>query len=1691
MKNITDSSIRFSVITEGALIQAGYLDASLNEPTQYIPYIPGNTYVVQDIESASIEDVLVAERSGEDLILTLRNQENSQPHLVLENFFTHNGQLHQITPDGEFIRTLSAEDNSQQGPATFNAESLGHVEQQPQHLALSILHEAPVAETNDTLPQNTEAAPAMPKPAMLSMAALTPDEAPTITRALDQLGARQGALKSGNVTDDQWSVLEGTGTAGATLEITDNGLVIGEVRVGANGQWSFAPEEKYSESGHVLVARDKTSGLSSDTFALIVDSVAPSRAVIDSISSDNNGNALIAKNGYTSDNTPLIKGHAEAFSVVGIYNGKNMIGTALADATGAWEFSSAFTFPDGAYTISAKAVDFAGNTGLASLSYAITIDTIPPAVPTILQASDNFGAQQGTLNSGDLTDDRTPTLSGKAEAGVTVFINENGKLMGTTLADANGDWSFTPAAPLTDGEHRFTTSARDKAGNNSNAESDAFTLVMGEDRASTPTIESPTDDVGSIQGLLKQGDYTDDATPTLHGKAQAGDTVRIFDNGVLIGQTQANAQGNWSFTPATALSEGQHAFQAQATNTTHSPSQLSSAFEIVLDTTPPDASNLAITGVYDDVGTITGNVVNGGRTDDQKPTLSGTGPAGETVIVYVADADGQREIGRAKVSNNGTWTLGVNETLNLGTQTFSAVAIDAAGNATPNSNGYKVTVTTNDTVGGFDLSGSQTSGGAINTTVYGNQSNPQVTKLANGNLVVVWQGDSGGYDVYMQLMDPTGTQKIGREQLVNQRQANNQDTPQVVALADGGFLVVFESYQSSALDNSGDGVFARKYSAGGAAQTDEFLVNQTIVGGQRLASALALPDGGYIVSWYSEQNGGSIVQRIYDAHNQPVSNELVIKNGGAAGAYGGPEMVLFEDGPHAGWYLTVWTGTDSNSTGVQGQLRKTDGSTAGPILTFNTTQDGPQQYPDVITLKDGSFVVFWDSNDSKTVGSDIRAAHYSFNPVTGATTLIGNGDFIVNQYQVGKQYKPVGVALDDGGYMLIWGSEGGDGDGSAIFAQRFDANSNKIGHEFLVNPTTWGNQGSGWDDVDLTHILDATLMDNGNIYVTWHSDKIDPNGYGIEGVVIDTDAGFYSEFQVNNVITNNQINSATTALHDGNFMVVWLSYEAGNSDVKGQLFNEQGMPIGPEMLFGQDTKAYNQFHPSITTLADGTFVVAWGSAEAGNCIRTAHYGYKYDTNGQVIGTVQIGSDHVVNPISNSDPTSFASITALDDGGYLVTWSKGTNSSMVSRQYDANDQPVTGEMLIGKSVQTGSGTVAAQLGDGRVAVTYSTQQGGNGADLDIMVKIYDPVTHTYSQGIIANQTLPGIQGSPSITALANGNFVVAWDNNDISGLDQNAWSIYGRVYSASGLALSNEFIVNTFTPNSQQKPVLKANPNGGFVAVYESQADSVPGAGSYGIYMQFFDDNGHRVGQEMQINQLVVGNQQEPDVTFLADGRMFVSWTDYGVGDGSYTSIKGRIIDLDGTLGEEITTQGSNPSPAALLAFADNADHGSLWMLLDDGSTSGLMLSGESLSAVRGGAGDDLIGISNTSFASIHGGDGIDTLLLDGKNMALDLDALIGRITGIEKIDLGQGSANSLSLSASALEGMGQTNMVMADGKNQLVINGDGSNALQLLDTQSESWAEAGQAEIGGVVYHTYVAGGTELLVEQNINVTVM
>ncbi len=95
--------------------------------------------------------------------------------------------------------------------------------------------------------------------------------------------------------------------------------------------------------------------------------------------------------------------------------------------------------------------------------------------------------------------------------------------LGTTTADASGNWTFTPTTALTDGSHSLTATATDATGNVSTASS-AFTLTVDTDAPATPVISTVTDDVAPVTGAITAGGSTNDATPTLAGTAEANST---------------------------------------------------------------------------------------------------------------------------------------------------------------------------------------------------------------------------------------------------------------------------------------------------------------------------------------------------------------------------------------------------------------------------------------------------------------------------------------------------------------------------------------------------------------------------------------------------------------------------------------------------------------------------------------------------------------------------------------------------------------------------------------------------------------------------------------------------------------------------------------------------------------------------------------------------------------------------------------------------------------------------------------------------------------------------------------------------------------------------------------------------------------------------------------------------------------
>ncbi|WP_193147193.1 Ig-like domain-containing protein [Enterobacter hormaechei] len=522
--------------------------------------------------------------------------------------------------------------------------------------------------------------------------ATVPPQAPTLDTVYDDVAPHADYLQKGDVTNDTTPTLSGSsGVAGGTISIYDNGRLIGTATVGSNGSWSFTPDTALADGSHSFTATvtDGVGRTSEPTggFGIVIDTKAPD-AASDLLVTDNVGayQGPVVSGDTTDDNTPTLSGRAEPGSTVNIIDNGQVIGSTKVNPDGTWSYTPDQPLANGAHDLTTTVTDPSGNTGPEGSHVVITVDVVPGKVE-ITGVTDDAGSVTGSLSQNAVTDDTRPQISGTAKAGSTVTIMDGSNVLGTTTAGADGTWSFTPSVDLGRGEHTFTATAKDPMGNES--ASSSWTVTIDTDAPVKPTIDAALDDVGSVQGNLANGGSTDDPTPTLSGKAEAGSTVKIYDQNGLLGEVTAKADGTWSFSPTAKLPEGEHRFHVTATDRAGNTSAASDDFVLNLDYIAPDASKVSITDVVDDFGSVTGSVTSGGKTDDNTPLIKGTGAeAGNTITVY----NGDKVIGTAKVQADGTWELQVTKALPDGTYNLTVKETDSVGNTTAASPEYIIQI---------------------------------------------------------------------------------------------------------------------------------------------------------------------------------------------------------------------------------------------------------------------------------------------------------------------------------------------------------------------------------------------------------------------------------------------------------------------------------------------------------------------------------------------------------------------------------------------------------------------------------------------------------------------------------------------------------------------------------------------------------------------------------------------------------------------------------------------------------------------------------------------------------------------------------------------------------------------------------------------------------------------------------------
>ncbi|WP_416547868.1 beta strand repeat-containing protein [Limnohabitans sp. DCL3] len=476
-----------------------------------------------------------------------------------------------------------------------------------------------------------------------------------------------GSSNTDNVTSDTTPTIAGTGVAGDTITVTMPGT--GEVlttTVDSSGNWSVTPTQPLAQgTANVSVtATDPAGNISLPTWVPVtIDTTAPAAPPADVAASSDSGSSNT--DNVTSDTTPTIAGTGVAGDTITVtMPGTGEVLTTTVDSSGNWSVTPTQPLAQGTANVSVTATDPAGNISLPTL-VPVTIDTTAPAAPPADVAA---SSDSGSSNTDNVTSDTTPTIAGTGVAGdtITVTMPGTGEVL-TTTVDSSGNWSVTPTQPLAQGTANVSVTATDPAGNIS-----LPTLVPVTIDTTTPAIPSGDVAAASDTGTSNTDNLTRDTTPEIVGTGAAGDTIRLYapDGTTLLGITVVAADGTWTITPSSALPTGLNNLQVRASDPAGNTSAPGTV-PVTIDTAA-SAAPTAVLNPSSDTG-----VQGDSLTNDNTPTLSGTGVAGDTITIK--DANGNA-IATALVDSNGNWSATPANPLPNGLNNLSVTATDPAGN---------------------------------------------------------------------------------------------------------------------------------------------------------------------------------------------------------------------------------------------------------------------------------------------------------------------------------------------------------------------------------------------------------------------------------------------------------------------------------------------------------------------------------------------------------------------------------------------------------------------------------------------------------------------------------------------------------------------------------------------------------------------------------------------------------------------------------------------------------------------------------------------------------------------------------------------------------------------------------------------------------------------------------------------------
>lgn len=508
-----------------------------------------------------------------------------------------------------------------------------------------------------------------------------------INSAEDNVGAVTDVLSNGARTDDTTPTLKGVGTPGGIVTLYDGRYTLGSAKINDSGEWSFTPSAALGAGIHhfqaMVTGPDGSNLPVSPAFTLtIVPPIAWTAPTISNAYDDVGMQGYLSNGSITDDTTPRFTGRGMPNSIIEVRDNGLKIADVQVDARGNWSWTSTEALHSGNHSFNFVTLADNGQ-AFSSPTFNVQISNHLPG--RILFAEDNVGSVTDPLSNGGRTDDTTPTLNGTGTPDGIVMIYDARQLLGSAKINGNGEWSFTPNAPLHSGYHSFTAQVINPDGYKQQPGAPFDLSVVPAARFQMPVIDNLYDGEGR-KGAIAPGGISDDTRPRMTGTGTPDSTVIIRDlsTGHDV-QVKVDREGNWVWKPVASLSEGEHIFTVVGIDEKGDERGDAGARYPINVVHPTDNR---ITSVTDDVGE-TETLLAGAQTDDTRPVLHGFGLPNGGIWIY----DNGRLLGSSVIGRDGKWSFTPDQPLSEGTHHFSAVSTDLfSGARTPSSPTFELEI---------------------------------------------------------------------------------------------------------------------------------------------------------------------------------------------------------------------------------------------------------------------------------------------------------------------------------------------------------------------------------------------------------------------------------------------------------------------------------------------------------------------------------------------------------------------------------------------------------------------------------------------------------------------------------------------------------------------------------------------------------------------------------------------------------------------------------------------------------------------------------------------------------------------------------------------------------------------------------------------------------------------------------------